>query len=105
MLRLARNLETGHRAGDPVDPDNFRTLPLQVTTPDGDFGTVWRQHFDQYRSALAVLQAIGKGGALTAAAAELAGSACATGANTWIVPPHGPWMAQSARAAGVQQRP
>jgi phthalate 4,5-dioxygenase len=52
MLRLANNLEKGIEPAILSDPDNFRTLPLQVTSPEGDFGTVWRQHWEQYRSAV-----------------------------------------------------
>jgi hypothetical protein len=51
MLRLAHNLERGIEPAILSDPDNFRTLPLQVTSPEGDFGTLWRRHWEEYRSS------------------------------------------------------
>jgi len=54
MMRLARNLENGIEPAILADPDNFRTLPPQITSPEPDFGNLWRAHEEQYRASLAL---------------------------------------------------
>jgi hypothetical protein len=54
MMRLARNLENGIEPAILSDPNNFRAVPLQTTTPEGDFGALWQAHHEAYRDALSV---------------------------------------------------
>jgi hypothetical protein len=53
MLRLARNLEKGIEPAILSDPNLFRCVPLQVSSPEPDFGDLWRSHHDAYRGTLA----------------------------------------------------
>jgi nitrite reductase/ring-hydroxylating ferredoxin subunit len=56
MLRLARNLEKGIEPAILSNPNLFGGLPLQTTTPEGDFGRVWQAHHDSFRAQESLVQ-------------------------------------------------
>jgi hypothetical protein len=55
MMRMARNLENGIEPAVLSDPNLFRAVPLQTTSPEADFGALWSGHHDGYRRELALV--------------------------------------------------
>ncbi|MBV9898141.1 MAG: Rieske 2Fe-2S domain-containing protein [Chloroflexi bacterium] len=52
MMRMARNLEKGIEPAILSDPNLFRAVPLQVTSPESDFGELWTDHHNGYKRSL-----------------------------------------------------
>ncbi|MGH2363863.1 MAG: Rieske 2Fe-2S domain-containing protein [Chloroflexota bacterium] len=52
LMRLARDLEGGQRPAMLTFPDRFRTIPMAVNSPEGDFNTLWDTHYDAFAREL-----------------------------------------------------
>ncbi|MGH2520011.1 MAG: hypothetical protein ACRDF8_09435, partial [Chloroflexota bacterium] len=44
MLRLARELQQGKEPALLQHPELFRALPMDVVSPEADFGRLWDEH-------------------------------------------------------------
>jgi phthalate 4,5-dioxygenase len=51
MMRLARNLEKGIEPAILSDPELFRAVPLQTTSAEANFGSLWAEHHTAYRAS------------------------------------------------------
>jgi len=56
-MRMARELEQGIEPTMLANPDHFRTAPLAVVTPEGDFGQVWDEHAAELQAEFTVATA------------------------------------------------
>ena len=53
LMRLARRLQDGLEPEMVSHPDRFQTIPMNVTTEQGDFQELWDAHEREFKAALA----------------------------------------------------
>jgi phenylpropionate dioxygenase-like ring-hydroxylating dioxygenase large terminal subunit len=53
LMRQARRLQEGIEPEMVSHPERFQTIPMNVTTPQGDFQELWDSHEREFKTALA----------------------------------------------------